>query len=79
MTIPARPTIVQLTPSQTRDEEDHGYTPRSLIEATKKALGKKEHEQGRDEGSKPSTANDKWPQNCESVPEVPVLPGEAVD
>ncbi|KAJ1803812.1 Eukaryotic peptide chain release factor GTP-binding subunit [Coemansia sp. RSA 2523] len=79
MTIPARPTIVQLTPSQTRDEEDHGYTPRSLIEATKKALGKKEHEQGRDEGSKPSTASDKWPQNCESVPEVPVLPGEAVD
>ncbi|KAJ2496993.1 Eukaryotic peptide chain release factor GTP-binding subunit [Coemansia sp. RSA 1972] len=75
MTIPARPTIVQLTPTHTHDEaEDHGYTPRSLIEATKKALGKKEHEQGRDSGSKPSTASDKRPHTSESVPEVPALP-----
>ncbi|KAJ2543334.1 Eukaryotic peptide chain release factor GTP-binding subunit [Coemansia sp. RSA 1853] len=77
MTGPPRPTIVQLTPSEPHDvTEDSVYTARSLIEATKKALGNKEHEQGRDSGSKPSTAGE-GPQTSENVPEVPMLPETA--
>ncbi|KAJ2157692.1 Eukaryotic peptide chain release factor GTP-binding subunit [Coemansia sp. RSA 552] len=89
-----RPTIVQLSPRDTRQSSESGsdgeYTPRSLIEATKKALGRK-HEQGRDTASKPSTAStdhrlhtgladDEVPPPLPPLPEVsPGVPELAVD
>ncbi|KAJ2829575.1 Eukaryotic peptide chain release factor GTP-binding subunit [Coemansia erecta] len=85
-------TIVQLTPSlesrtshndnRVSDEDSRKYTPRTLIEATKKALGRphtqEQHEQGRDPGSKPSTAceEDGRPPTSETMPAVPPLPRE---
>ncbi|KAJ2451928.1 Eukaryotic peptide chain release factor GTP-binding subunit [Coemansia sp. RSA 2336] len=82
-----RPTIVQLTPSRhshdeasvsTDSSEERKYTPRTLIEATKKALKShnQEHEQGRDSASKPSTASGDRHSHAEQqeAPQVPPLP-----
>ncbi|KAJ1735695.1 Eukaryotic peptide chain release factor GTP-binding subunit [Coemansia biformis] len=80
-----RPTIVQLVPSRTsRDTAGSGadrrpYTPRTLVEAAKRAVGRphsQECEQGRDTASKPSTAasDDRRPRVPLREPPVPPLP-----
>ncbi|KAJ2614345.1 Palmitoyltransferase zdhhc14 [Coemansia sp. RSA 1365] len=79
-----RPTIVQLLPAKSdvpspelSSTEQLRYTPRTLIEAAKKALGRPHsQEQGRDTASKPSTAasGDKRPDTAQYNEEPPPVP-----
>ncbi|KAJ2809490.1 Eukaryotic peptide chain release factor GTP-binding subunit [Coemansia guatemalensis] len=79
-----RPTIVQLSPARNdvsspelSSAEQLRYTPRSLIEAAKKALGRPHsQEQGHDTSSKPSTAasGDKRPETAQLNEEPPPVP-----
>ncbi|KAJ2715106.1 Eukaryotic peptide chain release factor GTP-binding subunit [Coemansia spiralis] len=84
-----RSTIVPLGPSRTShdtaasDADRRPYTPRTLMEAAKQAVGRphsQECEQGRDTASKPSTAaSDERqlrlpPPQAEPVPPLPPLP-----